>query len=90
MSPEPTPPIEILTEQECAARLSVTRECLSRWRRDKHLPFVAIGDGPKPRIRYVWDDVAAWLRAQGRNVPNVIVPRRRGRPRNIDREGGPW
>lgn len=85
MSQEQTPPTEILTEHECAKRLSVTRETLSRWRRDKNLPFVRMGEGPRPRIRYAWDRVIEWLRERESNVSETPAKRGRGRPRNVER-----
>ncbi len=77
--------IEFVTEAECAARISVRRETLSRWRSRRGMPFNPLGEGDVPRIRYVWPDVVAWLRAQSRNLVLAPPPRRRGRPRNVDR-----
>lgn len=79
---------EILTEEECARRLSAERETLSHWRDELGMPFVPMGDGSRPRIRYVWSDVVAWMRSRSRGWKAAEAPRKRGRPRNVDR-GGP-
>lgn len=83
----PPPEDEVLTEKQCAARLSVTRETLSRLRhdRDDPLPSVRLNKkGSRPRIRYIWGDVVAWMRGRDQQA---AAPRRRGRPRNVDLGG---
>lgn len=89
--------VEVIDEAECARRLLVRRETLSRWRRDAGLPYVPLSDGRRAHVRYVWPDVVAWLRGRSRNAPapapatataTATAPtRRRGRPRNVDRAG---
>ena len=84
--PNPQEKIEILTEAECAERLSVARETLSRWRHRKGMPHVPLGEGPKPGIRYVWPDVVAWMRSRSRGRGSPERAKKRGRPRNVDRK----
>lgn len=92
MSNEPNPHENIeetvLTEEECARRLSVERETLSRWRDELGMPFVPMGDGSKPRVRYIWSDVVGWMRSRSCGWRPARPERKRGRPRNVDRGGG--
>lgn len=62
----PFSPIGLLTPDQVAAELGVSRRTLAAWRssRRNYLPYVKVGN----RVRYRQQDVAAWVesRARGR------------------------
>ena len=84
--------IEIIDEAECARRLLVRRETLQRWRKTAGMPYVPLSDKRRAHVRYVWPDVVVWLRSLAKGQL-AEAPKRRGRPRNVERaaktnEGG--
>ncbi len=52
----------LLTEAQVAKRLNLSRRCLAGWRQlRKGPPFLDLGQGGRPVIRYRESDLELWL-----------------------------
>lgn len=65
------PAVGLLTEKEAAAFLGMKRGSLANQRsRGVGIPYVQLGSGPRPRVRYSVADIQKYV-DQGRRFPSV-------------------
>jgi predicted DNA-binding transcriptional regulator AlpA len=62
------PTVKLVSETEAMELLKYTRTSMYRFRKSGQLPFVPIGDGPRPSIRYRSDDLAEFMGSR-RTIP---------------------
>jgi len=57
----------LLTAEQVAILLSVSRPTLSRWVRSNKIPYVLLGSGPKKlNVRFREEEIEAWIKRRSR------------------------